>query len=344
MRPLQRLPRAPRRALGADRRRRRRRPAAAAASCSRTRSSATARSASSTTTRASRASRAEVLGTTFDLPEVLEDVEPDEVLIAIPSASGRAARARRQRLPRARRAGAHDADGLRAAARAAATLTRQLREVQRRGRARPRAGEDGDRARRRLSDRPQRARHRRGRVDRLRALPPDRAREPQRASCWSITARRTCSRSSASSSSERHVLCAVSVLADCKDDERMREVFAEHRPEVVFHAAAYKHVALMEANPIEAVRNNALATRSLTGDRGRGGRARVRADLDRQGGRARDRHGRVEGARRVGRGGGATRATRRRRSAPCASATCSAPRARWCRSSGARSPRAARSR
>ena len=42
---------------------------------------------------------------------------------------------------------------------------------------------------------------------------------------------------------ERHVLTSrSSVLADCKDEERMREVFAEHRPEVVFHAAAYKHV------------------------------------------------------------------------------------------------------
>ena len=41
----------------------------------------------------------------------------------------------------------------------------------------------------------------------------------------------------------------------------MREVFAEHRPGVVFHAAAYKHVGLMELNPVEAVRNNALATR-----------------------------------------------------------------------------------
>jgi FlaA1/EpsC-like NDP-sugar epimerase len=44
----------------------------------------------------------------------------------------------------------------------------------------------------------------------------------------------------------------------------MREVFAEHRPTVVFHAAAYKHVGLMEGNPVEAVRNNALATRVLS--------------------------------------------------------------------------------
>ncbi|HEX4563053.1 MAG TPA: nucleoside-diphosphate sugar epimerase/dehydratase [Solirubrobacteraceae bacterium] len=62
---------------------------------------------------------------------------------------------------------------------------------------------------------------------------------------------------------ERHVSPSMlaAVLADCKEEERMREIFAEHRPTVVFHAAAYKHVGLMEANPVEAVRNNALATR-----------------------------------------------------------------------------------
>jgi FlaA1/EpsC-like NDP-sugar epimerase len=61
---------------------------------------------------------------------------------------------------------------------------------------------------------------------------------------------------------ERHVpeSMLAAVLADCKEEERMREVFAEHRPTVVFHAAAYKHVGLMEANPVEAVRNNAIAT------------------------------------------------------------------------------------
>jgi len=54
------------------------------------------------------------------------------------------------------------------------------------------------------------------------------------------------------------------VLADCKEGERMREVFDEHRPTIVFHAAAYKHVGLMERNPVEAIRNNALATRLLS--------------------------------------------------------------------------------
>ena len=51
---------------------------------------------------------------------------------------------------------------------------------------------------------------------------------------------------------DRHALNTVAVLADCKEEERMREVFREHRPTVVFHAAAYKHVGLMEANPVEA--------------------------------------------------------------------------------------------
>ena len=62
---------------------------------------------------------------------------------------------------------------------------------------------------------------------------------------------------------ERHVPpeMLAAVLADCKEGERMREVFDEHRPTVVFHAAAYKHVALMEQNPVEAVHNNAIATR-----------------------------------------------------------------------------------
>ena len=64
---------------------------------------------------------------------------------------------------------------------------------------------------------------------------------------------------------ERHVPLAslAAVLGDCKEEERMREVLAEHRPTVVFHAAAYKHVGLMEANPVEAVRNNAIATRVM---------------------------------------------------------------------------------
>ncbi len=60
---------------------------------------------------------------------------------------------------------------------------------------------------------------------------------------------------------DRHVRTAVPVLADCKEEERLREVINEHSPAIVFHAAAYKHVVMMEQNPVEAIRNNALATR-----------------------------------------------------------------------------------
>jgi FlaA1/EpsC-like NDP-sugar epimerase len=60
----------------------------------------------------------------------------------------------------------------------------------------------------------------------------------------------------------RHFTHAESVLADCKEPHRMLEVMQRFKPDVVFHAAAYKHVPLMEANPLEAVRNNAIATRT----------------------------------------------------------------------------------
>ena len=64
---------------------------------------------------------------------------------------------------------------------------------------------------------------------------------------------------------ERGFSAAVPVLADVNDRERLRHVFERYRPQVVFHAAAYKHVPLMEANPLAAVANNALATRTLAG-------------------------------------------------------------------------------
>jgi FlaA1/EpsC-like NDP-sugar epimerase len=72
---------------------------------------------------------------------------------------------------------------------------------------------------------------------------------------------------------DRHVhpSTLAAMLGDCKEEERMREVFAEHRPTVVFHAAAYKHVGLMEHNPVEAVRNNALATRVMARIAGQNG-------------------------------------------------------------------------
>ena len=60
---------------------------------------------------------------------------------------------------------------------------------------------------------------------------------------------------------ERQFATGVPVHADVRDRNRMRQVFERYRPAVVFHAAAYKHVPLMEANPLESVRNNVLGTR-----------------------------------------------------------------------------------
>jgi FlaA1/EpsC-like NDP-sugar epimerase len=62
---------------------------------------------------------------------------------------------------------------------------------------------------------------------------------------------------------ERGFLAAAAVVGDVKDAAKLRQVFDKYRPSVVFHAAAYKHVAMMEANPLEAVRNNTLGTRVL---------------------------------------------------------------------------------
>jgi FlaA1/EpsC-like NDP-sugar epimerase len=50
-------------------------------------------------------------------------------------------------------------------------------------------------------------------------------------------------------------------IADIQDELRMREVLAEFHPRVIYHAAAYKHVPMMEFNPLEAVSNNILGTR-----------------------------------------------------------------------------------
>ena len=52
----------------------------------------------------------------------------------------------------------------------------------------------------------------------------------------------------------------VPLVANVAHEERMRMLFERYRPDVVFHAAAYKHVPLMEAHPVEAVRTNCLGT------------------------------------------------------------------------------------
>ncbi|WP_161882064.1 polysaccharide biosynthesis protein [Deinococcus alpinitundrae] len=55
----------------------------------------------------------------------------------------------------------------------------------------------------------------------------------------------------------------VAIIADVRGRDRLRQVFDQYRPEVVYHAAAHKHVPLMEAQPGEAVLNNVFGTRNI---------------------------------------------------------------------------------
>ena len=212
---------------------------------------------------------ADILGTTFDLDEVLEDVEPDEVMIAIPSASGEL-RGRVVIACRERGVPVRTVPTVFELLQGGNHLTRQLREVRvedvlgrnpvrmeiesvggyltgRRVLVTGAGGSIGSEICRQIA-----------RVNPSRLVLLDHS----EANLFEIEREMV---------DERHVQTSVSVLADVKDEERMREVFAQHEPEIVFHAAAYKHVGLMEANPIEAVRNNALATRTLTNIAGEAG-------------------------------------------------------------------------
>ncbi|MCP2033611.1 FlaA1/EpsC-like NDP-sugar epimerase [Planomicrobium sp. HSC-17F08] len=55
----------------------------------------------------------------------------------------------------------------------------------------------------------------------------------------------------------------VPIIADVQDYDRIMDIMMLHRPDVVYHAAAHKHVPLMEANPTEAVKNNIYGTKNV---------------------------------------------------------------------------------
>src|SRR3954465_11818653 len=204
-----------------------------------------------------------VLGTTDDLPRILDEAEPDEVTIAIPSAPG-TLRARVVQACRKRAIPVRTLPTVFELLQGAGNFVRQVREVQVEdvlGREPVRmeldrvgnylngevvmvtgaGGSIGSELCRQIA-----------RVARRRLILIDHAED----NLFKIQRELE---------DDRHVhpSTLAAVLADCKEGERMREVFAEHRPTVVFHAAAYKHVGLMELNPVEAVRNNALATRLM---------------------------------------------------------------------------------
>ena len=202
-----------------------------------------------------------VLGTTEDLPRVLEDVEPDEVLIAVPSAPG-TMRARVVAACRDRGVPVRTMPTVFELLQTGGRLLRQVRQVKVEdvlGREPVRM--DLDRVGGYLTGRVVLVTGAGGSIGS--ELCRQIARVGPRKLVLLDHAEDNLFQIRRELVEDRHVLNTVAVLADCKEGERMREVFAEHRPSIVFHAAAYKHVHLMEENPVEAVRNNALATRVM---------------------------------------------------------------------------------
>jgi len=204
-----------------------------------------------------------VLGTTADLVDILDEVEPDEVTIAIPSAPG-TLRSKVVRACRDRGIPVRTLPTVFELLQGGPNVVRQVREVQVEdvlGRDPVRM--DIDRVGRYLEGKVVMVTGAGGSIGselcrQIARVAPRRLVLVDHAEDNLFAIQRELE-------DDRHVhpnTLGV-VLADCKEGERMREVFAEQRPSVVFHAAAYKHVGLMELNPVEAVRNNALATRLL---------------------------------------------------------------------------------
>jgi FlaA1/EpsC-like NDP-sugar epimerase len=55
----------------------------------------------------------------------------------------------------------------------------------------------------------------------------------------------------------------ITILADVRNNARIESIFREYRPEIIFHAAAYKHVPLVEENPTESIQVNVMGTKNL---------------------------------------------------------------------------------
>ena len=59
------------------------------------------------------------------------------------------------------------------------------------------------------------------------------------------------------------ILIVTTEIADVQDDLKMMSVMSQYHPQVVYHAAAHKHVPLMERNPEEAIKNNLIGTTNV---------------------------------------------------------------------------------
>ncbi len=200
-----------------------------------------------------------VLGSTAEIGSILDETEPDEVVIAIPSAPG-TLRARVVAACRGREITVRTLPTVFELLRGGVQLTKQLREVQ----VEDVLGRDPvhfelDRVGAYLGDRKVLVTGAGGSIGA--ELCRQIARVHPRLLVMLDQAESNLFSIDREMVEERHFTNVESVLADCKEPARMLEVMQRFKPDIVFHAAAYKHVPLMEANPLEAVRNNAIATR-----------------------------------------------------------------------------------
>src|SRR3954469_16306188 len=200
-----------------------------------------------------------VEGTTGELPRVLDGAEPDEVIIAIPSAPG-TLRAKVVTACRDRDIPVRTLPTVFELLRGGVQLTRQLREVQ----VEDVLGRDPvvmelDRVGAYLHDKVVMVTGAGGSIGS--ELCRQIARVRPKLLVLLDHAEDNLFEMDREMTEQWHFTRVESVLADCREGDRMLEVMQRFKPDVVFHAAAYKHVPLMEENPLEAVRNNALATR-----------------------------------------------------------------------------------
>ena len=200
-----------------------------------------------------------VLGTTSQLDRLLDDVEPDEVIIAIPSAPG-VLREKVVRACRERDIPVRTLPGVFELISGSVNLMRQVREV----RVEDVLGREPvpfeiARAGGYLRDRTVLVTGAGGSIGA--ELSRQIARVRPRVLVMLDHAEDNLFEIERELITERHFTGCESILADCKEAERMSEVMRRFRPEVVFHAAAYKHVSLTEDTPLEAVRNNAIGTK-----------------------------------------------------------------------------------
>ena len=94
-------------------------------------------------------------------------------------------------------------------------------------------------------------------------------------------------------------IARIPVLCSIRQRRQLMQVFEQHRPELVFHAAALKHVPLVEGHPTAGVQTNVLGTRNVADAARRLRRARHGAGVDRQGGQSRRLHGRDQASGRA---------------------------------------------